>query len=77
MSLVIVIKVVDSLGFVLRYEDTDGNILAIIEEDPIFNTERMTITQAGIKAGYMLINGRIVKKRPNIYREIKKESRDE
>lgn len=47
---------------VLRYEDIQGNVLAERETEKIFNTSRLTITRKGIDLGYMLNNGKIVKR---------------
>lgn len=59
---IVIVKVVDDTGSILRYEDEQGNILAELEEDNVFNTQRLTITRFGIDSCYMLINGRIVKR---------------
>jgi hypothetical protein len=63
VSLIYITKVVDEKGNILRYEDEKGIILAKNEEDSIFNTEKISITKEGIESGYMLINGKIVKRK--------------
>jgi hypothetical protein len=62
VSLELIIKVIDTNGTILRYEDEEGKILAILEEEKVFNTEHLTITEHGILSGFMLINGKLVKR---------------
>lgn len=62
VSLELIIKVIDKDGTILRYEDEKGKVLAILEEDRIFNSEHLSITRHGIDSGFMLINRRLIKR---------------
>ena len=60
--LIVITKVVDKTGTILRYEDEKENILAIPEEDKVFNSTQLTITEKGIESGFMLVNGKLMLK---------------
>jgi hypothetical protein len=57
-----IVKVIDTNGTILRYEDEKGKILAILETDKYFHSEQLTITEYGISSGYILINNRLIKR---------------
>ena len=71
MSLVIITKVVDSSGVILKYEDDKGNILAKLEEDKVFNSTQLIITEKGIEFGFILVNNKLML-RGRFKRETKK-----